>query len=76
MSNLTDTVKEMEEARRQRAAMEEWILLQSGVVNDWKCNPSKLRPEAAKQEMAAMTDLMTIIGEKKLKIKADMANSG
>lgn len=61
----------MEEAKRQRAEMEQWVKLQQGVVSDWISNPSKLRPEAAKQEIAAMTDLMSVIADKKMKLSAN-----
>lgn len=76
LSSLIENVNEMEEARRQRAEIEEWVNSQSTIVDDWIANPSKLRPEAAKQEYTAMNDMMNLIGEKKLKLKTEIANSG
>lgn len=42
---------------------------------DWSSRPSKLRPEAAKQELIAMNDLLNTIGDKRSQLMTEMTGT-
>lgn len=60
---------------KQRAEFEEWIKKQQVIVTDWAGRTSKLRPEAAKQELAAMNDLLNAIEEKRSTLMTEMTGT-
>lgn len=66
----------MEEWRKQRKALYEWIAEQRIIVGEWKSKPSKLRPESAKQELNAMHSLLSQIGEKRAKLLTELPSHG
>ena len=69
------SVSELEQQQKQRAELGDWIKKQQSSVNDWLSRPCKLRPEAAKQELASMNDLLSAIGEKRSQLLLDMTES-
>ncbi|GBO98724.1 Nesprin-1 [Eumeta japonica] len=76
LETLGDAVHEMEEAMKQVVEIEEWITVHSALANDWLSNPSKLRPEAAKQDMAAMSDALVALGEKRNRLLTEIPTEG
>lgn len=75
MSGLSTTVSELEQLQKQRSELDGWIKKQQIAVADWSSRPSKLRPEAAKQELVAMNDLLNTIGDKRSQLMTDMTGS-
>lgn len=69
------SVSELEQQQKQRAELSDWIKKQQVSVNDWLSRPCKLRPEAAKQELATMNDLLASIGDKRSQLLLDMTGS-
>ncbi|XP_017768073.1 PREDICTED: nesprin-1 [Nicrophorus vespilloides] len=65
LGNLTSSVSDFEEKAKQRLALKDWILGQKAVVTDWKLRPSKLRADAAKQELANMNELLDSINQRR-----------
>lgn len=57
-------MSDFEEKQKQREDLKNWIASQRNVVNDWKLRPTKLRPDAAKQELNSMNDLLTSINQR------------
>lgn len=66
----------MEEAMKQVIEIQEWINVHNALAKDWLANPSKLRPEAAKQDMAAMSDALVSLGEKRNRILTEIPTEG
>lgn len=75
MGGLTATVSELEQQQKQRAELQDWIKKQQGLVADWLSRPCKLRPEAAKQELVAMNDILNAVGDKRTQLMTDMTGS-
>lgn len=75
MDDLYRNVKDLESLKRQRDEIEDWIDKQQLVVTDWLSKPSKLRPEAIKQELVAMNDLLSNIGDKRTQILTEFSTS-
>lgn len=76
MGSLLATVSDLEQQQKQRAELAEWLRKQQSIVNDWVSKPSKLRPEAAKQELSTMNELLGTIGDKRSQFMLDMTDSG
>lgn len=74
MSNLTSSVAEFEEKDKLRTALKEWILTQKAVVTDWKNKPTKLRSEAAKQELNNINDLLTGVDQRRIQLTTELAS--
>lgn len=72
---MSTTVSELEQLQKQRTELQQWIKKQQAVVADWVSRPSKLRPEAAKQELVAMNDLLNAIGDKRSQLMTEMTGS-
>lgn len=72
---MTASVSELEQQQKQRAELGDWIKKQQSSVSDWLTRPCKLRPEAAKQELATMNDLLGAIGDKRSQLLLDMSGS-
>lgn len=53
------------EKEKQRDELRKWIIQQKTTVNEWKNRPTKLRADAAKQELNNMNDLLTSIGQRR-----------
>ncbi|KAL5279677.1 hypothetical protein ACFFRR_003964 [Megaselia abdita] len=75
LGGLTATVSELEQQQKQRAELQDWIKKQQSSVADWLSRPCKLRPEAAKQELVAMNDLLNAVGDKRTQLMTDMTGS-
>lgn len=75
LGGLIASVSELEEQQKQRAELGDWIQKQQSSVNDWLTRPCKLRPEAAKQELVNMNDLLSAIGDKRSQLMLDMTGS-
>lgn len=58
LSSLNSAVGELEEWGRQQDVMKLWSQEQRAFVTEWKARPSKLRSEAARQEVAQAEDLL------------------
>lgn len=56
--------------------IQEWINVHNALANDWLSNPSKLRPEAAKQDMAAMNDALASLAEKRNRLLTEIPVEG
>lgn len=69
-------IGEMEEYKKQREAIREWVIQQKNVVNDWKLKPAKLRADNAKQELNSMNSLLVQISEKRNKLLTEISSSG
>lgn len=66
----------MEDAMKQVLEIQEWINVNTALANDWLTNPSKLRPEAAKQDMAAMNDALASLAEKRNRLLTEIPTEG
>lgn len=75
MSGLSTTVSELDQLQKQRSELLDWIKKQEAIINDWVSRPNKLRPEAAKQEIIAMNDLLNAIGDKRAQLMTEMTGS-
>lgn len=75
MSGLIASVGELEQQQKQRAELADWISKQQVIVSDWMMRPCKLRPEAAKQELMAMDDLLNAVGDKRSQLMLDLTGS-
>lgn len=73
---MTSTVADFEEKRRQRAALKEWIIAQKATVTDWKLRPTKLRADAAKQDLNNMSDLLISIGQRRNHLQTELPATG
>ncbi|CAG9785832.1 unnamed protein product [Diatraea saccharalis] len=76
LETLGDAVHSMEESMKQVIEIQEWINIHNALVRDWLANPSKLRPEAAKQDMAAMSDALVSLGEKRNRLLTEIPTEG
>lgn len=76
LETLGDTVHDMEEAMKQVLEIQDWINVHTALAKDWLANPSKLRPEAAKQDIAAMNDALVSLGEKRTRILTEIPTEG
>lgn len=75
LGGLSTTVNELDSLQKQRNDLQEWIKRQEQNIADWVSRPIKLRPEAAKQEISAMNDLLNVIGEKRAQLMTEMTGS-
>lgn len=75
LGGLTASVSELEQQQKQRAELQDWVKKQETTVSDWLTRPCKLRPEAAKQELVAMNDLLNSIGDKRSQLMLEMTGS-
>uniref|UniRef100_A0A1B0C1F9 KASH domain-containing protein n=1 Tax=Glossina palpalis gambiensis TaxID=67801 RepID=A0A1B0C1F9_9MUSC len=75
LSGLIASVGELEQQQKQRAELADWISKQQVIVSDWMMRPCKLRPEAAKQELMAMDDLLNAVGDKRSHLMLDLTGS-
>lgn len=75
LSGLSTTVNELEHQQKQRSELTDWIKKQQATVSDWSSRPSKLRPEAAKQELISMNDLLNSVGDKRSQLLTEMTGS-
>ncbi|CAH2241590.1 jg3925 [Pararge aegeria aegeria] len=76
LETLRDAVSGMEEAMKQVVEIQEWINVHNALAHDWLSNPTKLRPEAAKQDMAAMNDALASLAEKRNRILTEIPTEG
>ncbi|XP_044734627.1 nesprin-1 [Chrysoperla carnea] len=76
LSAITSTVQEFEEQEKQRKILQDWIHTQKTAVTEWRSKPSKLRPDAAKQEINTFNDLMSAITENKNRLTIENAATG
>ncbi|KAL4710682.1 hypothetical protein ACJJTC_003318, partial [Scirpophaga incertulas] len=76
LETLGDAVHSMEEAMKQVVEIQDWINAHKALARDWLANPSKLRPEAAKQDMAAMSDALVSLGEKRNRLLTEIPTEG
>ncbi|KAK3930234.1 Nesprin-1 [Frankliniella fusca] len=72
VASLTSAVGSLEEWGRERAALEQWAAEQLANVTEWRARPAKLRPEAARQEMAVMQELAVQVTDKRTKLVTDL----
>lgn len=75
MSGLSTTVNELDQLQKQRDELQDWIRKQEQNIADWASKPIKLRPEASKQEINAMNDLLNAIGDKRAQLMTEMSGS-
>lgn len=73
LSGLTTTVSELEELQKQRTSLQEWIQVQHAAISEWASRPTKLRPEAAKQELNAMNELLNTIGDRRTQLLTELS---
>lgn len=59
--------------QKQRADLQDWINNQRTAVTEWCSRPTKLRPEAAKQELNSMNDLLNTIGDRRNQLLTDQS---
>ncbi|CAK1540777.1 unnamed protein product [Leptosia nina] len=76
LDTLRDAVQGMEEAMKQVLEIQDWINVHKALANDWLSNPSKLRPDAAKQDMAAMNDALGSLAEKRNRLFTEIPTEG
>lgn len=55
--------------------MAQWVQEQLVHVTEWRSRPAKLRPDAARSELTTMQELLTTIGDKKMKLATEL-NAG
>ncbi|XP_063222936.1 muscle-specific protein 300 kDa isoform X4 [Bacillus rossius redtenbacheri] len=72
LGGLASSLSELEDLQRQRSALQQWAEQQRVVVADWRSRPSKLRPEAARAELAAMTELLATVGERRTRLLTEL----
>nr|CAD7429520.1 unnamed protein product [Timema monikensis] len=72
LSALSSTVSELEELQKQREVLHQWVSEQRATVADWRSKPSKLRPEAARAELAAMNEMMGGIGDRRVRLLTEL----
>lgn len=75
LSGLSTTVNELDQLQKQRDELQDWIRKQEQNIADWASKPIKLRPEASKQEINAMNDLLNAIGDKRAQLMTEMSGS-
>lgn len=75
MSGLSTTVNELDQLQKQRNELQDWIRKQEQNIADWASKLIKLRPEASKQEINAMNDLLNAIGDKRAQLMTEMSGS-
>ncbi|CAG4999353.1 unnamed protein product, partial [Parnassius apollo] len=76
LETLGDAVQGMEDAMKQVLEIQEWINVHKALAHDWLSNPSKLRPEAAKYDMAAMNDALASLAEKRNRLLTEIPTEG
>ncbi|XP_038215060.1 nesprin-1 [Zerene cesonia] len=76
LETLREAVQGMEEAMKQVSEIQDWINVNKALANDWLSNPSKLRPDAAKQDMAAMNDALASLAEKRNRLLTEIPTEG
>ena len=72
LGNITSTVGEFESKQKQRGELKDWILSQKATVTDCSLRPSKLRSDAAKQDIINMTDLLNLTSQKRQQLVAEL----
>ncbi|GAB0095245.1 nesprin-1 [Sergentomyia squamirostris] len=73
LGELVKSIAELELLEKQRNELDDWINKQQALVSDWLSRPSKLRSDGAKQELSAMNDLLTAIGDKRSQLLTEMS---
>lgn len=73
--DLYRIIKDLEAMKRQRDEIEDWIEKQQLIVADWLTRPSKLRSESGKQDLTAMNDLLSNIGDKRTQLLTEFSGS-
>lgn len=73
---MGEVVQEMENAMKQVTEIEEWINVHKALARDWLSNPSKLRPDAAKQDMSMMNDSLVALSEKRNRLLTEIPTEG
>lgn len=61
---------------KQVLEIQDWINTHKALAHDWLSNPSKLRPEAAKNDMAAMSDALASLAEKRNRLLTEIPTEG
>lgn len=56
--------------------MKDWILAQKATVTDWKLRPTKLRADAARQDLNNMNDLLISIGQRRHHLNTELPATG
>lgn len=74
-NGITTTVSELDQLQKQRDDLLDWINKQEQHIIDWASKPIKLRPEASKQEISLMNDLLNAIGDKRAQLMTEMTGS-
>nr|XP_022915902.1 nesprin-1 isoform X7 [Onthophagus taurus] len=72
LGNLTSSVAQFESKEKQRAELKDWILSEKATITDWALRPSKLRSDAAKQDITNMNDLLTLVGQKRIQLNSEL----
>ncbi|KAL3268198.1 hypothetical protein HHI36_007323 [Cryptolaemus montrouzieri] len=75
LGQLTSTVLELQEREKLKADLKDWIGNKRAVINDWKNKPTKLRSDAAKQDLDNMNELLLFIGQRKQHLLTDFSDS-
>ncbi|XP_058454305.1 muscle-specific protein 300 kDa isoform X8 [Malaya genurostris] len=65
IADLISTINEHERKLKLMTELEQWIVKQNAVINEWSSKPTKFRVEAADQELRQMNDLLRSIAQKK-----------
>ncbi|XP_039285327.1 nesprin-1-like [Nilaparvata lugens] len=68
LSTLGSSASELEEKERELAALGQLIKEQTAHVTEWRSKPAKLRTDAARSEISNMQELLTTVGDKKMKL--------
>lgn len=66
---------ELNQLQKQRDDLQNWINKQEQNIADWASKPIKLRPEASKQEISNLNDLLNAIGDKRAELMTELTGS-
>lgn len=66
---------DFEDKEKQRNEIKEWATSQQSAVNEWKLRPTKLRADAAKQELNNMNDLLNSIQQRRHQLITELPSS-
>ena len=72
MSALSQVVSGLEERDKQLGEIDRWAEDQHIAVMEWRNRPSKLRLEAARAEVASMSELASNIAERKSRMLTEL----
>lgn len=73
LSNVTKSVSQLEEQSRQKNALRAWINQQRVICAEWNSRPAKLRVEAAQAELQSMNDLLSNVGERRVRAQTELS---